>query len=89
MRILALAVSALVAASLAQRPAAAAFNLPWCAQYSDRSGIRSCAFYTFQQCRATVSGVGGYCFQNPWGPPIPVAVPSVPRRTKHSHAGLS
>ena len=69
MRILALAVLASVAASLAPRPAAAAFNLPWCAQYYDRSGIRSCAFYTYQQCMATLSGIGGFCIQNPWVPP--------------------
>ena len=87
MRILALAVLALVAASLAPRPAAAAFNLPWCAQYYDRSGIRSCAFYTYQQCMATLSGIGGFCIQNPWVPPA--TVPYAPRRTKHSHAGLS
>ena len=89
MRILALAVLALVAVSLAPRPAAAAFNLPWCAQYYDRSGIRSCAFYTYQQCMATLSGIGGFCIQNPWVPPVPAAVHYAPRRTKHSHAGLS
>lgn len=57
------------AAALAPRPAAAAYYYPWCAVYQDRSGIHSCAFATFEQCLATVSGVGGFCEQNPNGPP--------------------
>jgi Domain of unknown function (DUF4399) len=31
----------------------------WCAAYS--SGAQNCGFSTFEQCRATVSGVGGSC----------------------------
>ncbi len=38
---------------------------PWCAQYS-RGGSRNCGFTTWEQCRATVSGVGGYCIENPF-----------------------
>lgn len=33
----------------------------WCAVYDN--GSTSCAFTTFEQCRATVSGVGGFCQQ--------------------------
>jgi len=86
MRILALTVLALVAASAAPGPAAAAFNLPWCAQYFDRSDIRSCAFYTYQQCRATISGIGGFCIQNPWVQPLPPDARLAPRRAKRRHA---
>ena len=37
----------------------------WCAQYSGRPDGTHCWFVTYEQCRATVSGVGGYCIQNP------------------------
>jgi Protein of unknown function (DUF3551) len=47
----------------APRPAAAAYNLPWCATYYD-SLAKSCAFTSFEQCMATVRGVGGHCTQN-------------------------
>lgn len=42
---------------------------PWCAAYSGPSnGATNCGFVTIEQCRATISGVGGYCQQNPWYP---------------------
>jgi Protein of unknown function (DUF3551) len=37
---------------------------PWCAQSYGRSRARTCAFDTRDQCMATVSGIGGTCFQN-------------------------
>ena len=45
---------------------------PWCAVYSGRGGGgTNCGFRTWQQCRATVSGIGGFCernqFYNPRG----------------------
>lgn len=43
---------------------AAAQNYPWCAQYGLRGGARNCGFVTYQQCMATVSGIGGYCEPN-------------------------
>ena len=36
----------------------------WCAVYSN--GSTNCGFYTRRQCRADVSGVGGYCTRNRW-----------------------
>lgn len=39
---------------------------PWCAQYSTKGGARNCGFTTWEQCRATVSGIGGYCIENPF-----------------------
>jgi hypothetical protein len=34
---------------------------PWCANYSgDWSGVSNCGFLTLEQCRATVSGIGGF-----------------------------
>jgi Protein of unknown function (DUF3551) len=43
----------------------------WCAEYSAGGGGESCGFSTFQQCQASVSGVGGFCrpsqYSNPGG----------------------
>lgn len=36
----------------------------WCAEKGGRSGYTNCGYYTYQQCRAAVSGVGGFCRQN-------------------------
>jgi len=49
----------LVATDIAQ-----AQNYPWCAQYTTRGGARNCGFVSWQQCMATVSGVGGFCERN-------------------------
>jgi len=38
----------------------------WCAQYNVRGGASNCGFYSFQQCQATVSGIGGFCQRNPF-----------------------
>ena len=38
---------------------------PWCAVYSGRGGGgTNCGFRTWQQCMATVSGIGGFCERN-------------------------
>ena len=37
----------------------------WCAVYSgDAGGASNCGFITLQQCRDTVSGIGGSCEPN-------------------------
>jgi hypothetical protein len=36
--------------------------LPWCAATNDRN---DCDFVSFEQCQATVRGLGGVCVQNP------------------------
>ncbi len=38
---------------------------PWCANYG-RDGGSNCGFSTFEQCMATVSGIGGSCDPNPF-----------------------
>jgi hypothetical protein len=38
----------------------------WCAEYSLNSGLTECAFFTFEQCLASVRGVGGYCIPSPY-----------------------
>jgi Protein of unknown function (DUF3551) len=58
----------------------AAVIYPWCAFYG-RLG-ENCGFTTFEQCRATISAIGGYCGANPWyrGTPSPNGSPPQIRR---------
>jgi len=45
---------------------------PWCAVYGGRGGGASnCGFLTIQQCRDTVSGIGGFCAPNQFYNPQP------------------
>jgi hypothetical protein len=48
---------------------------PWCAVYSDNEGTggTNCGFLTIEQCRATVSGIGGFCEHNQFYNPRPPA----------------
>jgi hypothetical protein len=65
MRKIALALTALATlAALPLTTVAARADGPWCADYYGKGGT-NCGFYTFQQCRDTVSGVGGTCRPNP------------------------
>jgi hypothetical protein len=50
---------------------AEAQNYPWCAYYSGRGGGTNCGFTTFQQCLATVRGIGGFCDRNTQYQPPP------------------
>jgi hypothetical protein len=38
-------------------------------------GAKNCYFKTFAQCRAAVSGVGGFCNHNPFYNGLPVVTP--------------
>ena len=78
--------AAVVIAMLAgwPRPAAAAIEYPWCAQYSgdDGGGGRNCGFSTLEQCMETVRGAGGFCERNLFyeGPAeLPAKPPHKPR----------
>ena len=55
----------------------------WCADYAfgGLGGAKNCYFPTIEQCRATVSGVGGYCTLNPFYTGPSVTQPS-PRRAR-------
>jgi hypothetical protein len=50
-------------ALLAAPQTAQAREYPWCARYD--WSTYNCGFVSFQQCLATISGVGGRCEQNP------------------------
>lgn len=55
-----------VAAATIGAGADAQTNYPWCAQYSGggTGGGTNCGFTTYEQCVATVSGIGGFCNRN-------------------------
>ena len=57
----------------------------WCAQYgaSDDGGT-NCYFVTLEQCRAAISGNGGFCVPNNFynGAPVTTAEDG-PRRSRH------
>lgn len=42
---------------------------PWCARYDWTTS--NCGFVSFQQCLATIQGIGGRCEQNPRYVPPP------------------
>jgi hypothetical protein len=47
-------------------PARANNEYPWCARYGGGmdGGGSNCGFSSYEQCLATVSGVGGFCERN-------------------------
>jgi hypothetical protein len=65
---------------------AAAQNYPWCAVLNMGDWSSNCGFVTEQQCRASVSGIGGFCMRNTtYVGPGPA--PELRRRSRHSSAG--
>jgi Protein of unknown function (DUF3551) len=60
MRTIFLAAAALAAMSLTSIPAHA--DGAWCAR--DVLGGTNCGFYTYEQCRADIVGIGGSCVPN-------------------------
>ena len=64
---------------LSGAPAQAINEYPWCAYYGSLGmGATNCGFSTQAQCRAAISGVGGFCQTNPRYQP--------PRRSKARRA---
>jgi len=47
-------------------------DYPWCAFYTGPFQATNCGFDTYQQCLATISGIGGYCQPNTTYVPPPV-----------------
>lgn len=75
--LIALALLATTAAFLAPQVAQAR-EYPWCARYD--WSTYNCGFVSFQQCLATISGIGGRCEPNPRYVPPPV--PGRKKRTQ-------
>ena len=71
-------------ASISATPARAEIEYPWCAQYGGRcGGGRNCGFSTIEQCRATVSGIGGFCEPNLFYPGSPSRTSRSKRKRQH------
>lgn len=66
MKVLLAASAFVVAFAFGGGTPASAQNYPWCAYYSGGlgGGGTNCGFVSFEQCMATVSGVGGVCMRN-------------------------
>jgi uncharacterized protein DUF3551 len=81
--LLLIAAASAFALAAGAEPSRAEITYPWCAQYGGfDTGGRNCGFSTYDQCRAAISGNGGYCEQNPMYRPMPDAqyAPRRPRR---------
>ena len=72
-------------ASALVTPALAGIEYPWCAQYSGGSsgGGRNCGFPTLEQCRVTVSGMGGFCEPNLFFPGSATDTSQSKRKRQH------
>lgn len=73
-----------VAAGISSR--AEAQNYPWCAYYSGGDaggGGTNCGFTSFEQCMATVSGIGGFCALNTQYVASGAATPAARKRVRH------
>jgi len=57
-----------------QKPAEAQ-NYPWCIIYGTGFGGKNCGFVSFEQCLATVTGIGGFCMENNTYQPPPGSRP--------------
>ncbi len=49
------------------------------------SGMRSCSYYTIEQCQAMSSGIGGTCYRDPFLPAASSALAYAPKAL-HSKA---
>ena len=90
-RILPIMAVSLLALLAGSEPSRAEITYPWCAQYSGGGdgggGARNCGFWTYEQCMATVSGIGGYCevsamYRGPSPGMIPPPLPRPQMRTR-------
>jgi Protein of unknown function (DUF3551) len=42
------------------------YSYPWCSvQTAAKGGTTTCYFASYAQCMTTISGIGGWCYQNP------------------------
>jgi hypothetical protein len=75
-----------LAAAAAFGTRAEAQNYPWCAEYGGGDmggGGTNCGFATFEQCMATLSGMGGFCNKNTQYIPPPGPHPGATVRPRH------
>jgi hypothetical protein len=70
--------AAILAAALVTAAPARAQNYPWCAHINAGADeALNCGFVSFEQCMATVRGMGGFCMaNNTYRAPLPAAGPA-------------
>jgi Protein of unknown function (DUF3551) len=81
MRLSLIIVGAFAAIVSIEKPAAADNGRQWCAYYVG-SEATNCGWDTYEQCLATVSGIGGFCPHNTMYQPPP-RPPSLTRHPRH------
>jgi hypothetical protein len=81
-----LAVLGLLLTTFAVAPRAQAqSNYLWCARYGTPYDDTSCGFTSFEQCMASVSGIGGFCERNDtYRPPLAAVPPRHQARKSHT-----
>lgn len=57
---------AVLGAGLSAGHAQSAYDYPWCAVYTNRSGAQACYYASYAQCYETMRGIGGYCIRSPY-----------------------
>ena len=74
------------AAIISIEKSAEAQNYPWCAYYNfPHGGTTNCGWGTFEQCLATVRGIGGSCGPNPMYQPAPGPYPPLRHPRRYSY----
>ena len=59
-------VSVAVIGATASASAQSPYSYPWCSRQAGKDfDTTSCYFTSYQQCMTTISGIGGWCYQNP------------------------
>ena len=78
-------VLSLLLATIALAPTAQAQIYPWCAHYGTPYDDSSCGFTSYEQCMASVSGIGGFCERNDtYKPPLAARPQTHRHRSKKS-----
>ena len=71
--------SAMLLGDIQAASAQSAYSYPWCS-VRGRSGSMSCYYTSWEQCRATLSGIGGNCVMSPYYRP---SLPPPRRAAEH------
>lgn len=74
---------AIVVASAAEPAKADPYR--YCAVFGSfgGGGVESCWYVTLEQCRASVSGLGGFCKESPWYDGRPVSSDGLAPKAHH------
>ena len=72
----------LMAVSADRQPSQALIVYQWCASFGGSAGATNCGFATYEQCRNSLAGGGGSCYENPLYNPPPDGAAPAQRRSK-------